>query len=229
MVDSSLSSDLEQEGSPPKVQQQRRSLAKKPRAKATSKSSRAHHSSSKTLAQNKTEQRKHKALERQFEKAKSHLTCHQASATDLGLSSRSVEVAGPSHNSQATSASSAGSLDAPPNLGLSKGVSLSLPDVSSASAVRPSSDLRRLPEATFTPTAAGFCPEEAGAQFNFQSILSDALAKLLAAGLQQGAGTSQPQSLPSQALVPDTSKGTATVSSHADYKSSDDSEHGGGH
>lgn len=67
----------------------------------------------------------------------------------------------------------------------SKGVSLSLPDVL---AVGSTTSQRRLPEATFTPTAAGLrAPEVAlpAPQLDLQSMFSSALSSLLAAGLQQ--------------------------------------------
>lgn len=61
---------------------------------------------------------------------------------------------------------------------------------------------------------------------NFQSVLSDALAKILAAGLQQGIGVPQTHTLPSPAPVPVNQKVTPTITSHAEGASSEESEGG---
>lgn len=94
----------------------------------------------------------------------------------------------------------------------------------------PQSDLpltpRCLPEATFTLTAAGLCTEEPVIQLDFQSVLSDALAKILAAGIQQGAGTSQPPSIGHHALVQDNPLAKASTSANTDYVSFDESDRG---
>lgn len=141
MADSSLSLDLEEECSPPQVQHQ-------PRSKKTKSRPHKAHTSSKTSAPNKAELRRHQALERQFEKA-------QQQASVQGQALGSGDGAGPSRGSQTKSSSSGVALHAGSNLRRSKGVSLSLPDVSNPSVTDLSSGHRRLPEATFTPTAAG--------------------------------------------------------------------------
>lgn len=82
-------------------------------------------------------------------------------------------------------------------LGLSKGVFLSMPDVSTVGRSVPPIPQRRQVEATFTPTAAGLRKEEGdllGDQLDLQTMLSTALSRILAAGIQQAT------QLPSQAL-----------------------------
>lgn len=217
MTDSSLSSDLEQEVSPTRVQKQCLPVSKRVKARVTSKASKAHHSSSRALAQDKADMRRHKALERQFEKAKrrtTQSTNRNDSAAEPGTSDQLDASAGPSLLPCDNACSIAGGPGTVSALGLSKGVSLSLPDVSSAAMVKPSSALRQLPEATFTPTAAGLHTRESGAQLDLHSMLSDALAKILAAGIQQRAGSSQSHTLHPHAQVHDKPTDMGTVSAH---------------
>lgn len=74
-----------------------------------------------------------------------------------------------------------------------------MPDVSAATFVEPPVVQRRIPEVTFTPTAVGLCSGVPSNQLDLHSMLSDALAKILAAGIQQEVGNlcqtvnSQPQ------------------------------------
>lgn len=107
-------------------------------------------------------------------------------------------------------------------------MSLSLPDVFAPVAIGHPTGLRHLPEATFTPTVAGLRPEGEGNQLNFQSMLSDALAKILAAGLQQGALPPQPPPI-AQTALPDRPLATAAASSsqpaHASSEGSDEEDH----
>lgn len=74
---------------------------------------------------------------------------------------------------------------APPSL--TKGVSRSMPDVSSVGLYSSHPARHRLPEATFTPMAAGLRtpdPPPVGPQLDLQGMLSMALSNILVAGLQ---------------------------------------------
>lgn len=167
MSDSSLSSDLEQEFSPPPAQEKqhksrsKRTVAKSPNAppKPT-----------------KDELRLHKALKKQHEKAKCTGHCAQA------VLSAALPV-----------------LES--TLAYSKGVSQSLPDVSTMARGPQPSPRRHLPEVTFTPTAAGLRTGEPFAQFDLQSVLSDGLANVLAASMHQAPSSALPHTVSTQAQV----------------------------
>lgn len=75
-------------------------------------------------------------------------------------------------------------------MGLSKGVSLYLPDVLATQWAETSVVPRQPPEVTFTPTAAGLRREGGhlpGIDCNLQTMLLEALSKIMVAGMQQGA------------------------------------------
>lgn len=102
---------------------------------------------------------------------------------------------------------------------------MSLLDVSLAPQVIQPLAPRRIPDATFIPTAAGLRPEEPTAQLDFQSMLSDDLAKILAAGIQQGAGGA-PHTITHHAQVHANPPAKATVLAQTDYASSEESDRG---
>lgn len=178
MADSDLSSELEQETCPPPAQPKKQAWSKRHKARSDGVKNKVSRSSC-----TKDEMRRHKALEKR---------CEQAKRTKRpSICCESSGESGPSSSSQQLSADS-GSLrsseldpraqqeSAPPQVPLAPQTDQPL-------------RARSVPEATFTPTAAGLRPEESSGQLDFQSLLSDALAKILVAGLQQGAGSAQPQ------------------------------------
>lgn len=103
---------------------------------------------------------------------------------------------------------------------------MSLPNVSNPSTSDVSLGRRRLPEATFTPTAAGLRSEVPDNPVNFHSMLSDALAKILAAGLQQETTAFLTNVLPSQAPAPAIAKVAHSSRQRAVDTSSEESDSG---
>lgn len=181
-----MSSDLEQEPSPPRAPAKRKS---KSRARSASAST-ASCQPGTSLAVDKDAQRRHKALERQYDKARQAMLA-SVFPTDHPLPSLG-------RSSPAPGVSDSQALSDPPvrafasnmatSRGLSRRASLSLPDVSAVGLADPILPQARRPEATFTPTAAGLWGPEGPplpTQVDFQAMLSNALSSLLAAGLQQ--------------------------------------------
>lgn len=173
MADSSLSSDLEHEPSPPRAKQKAVPQVHSVPPSHTSRKSKS------SLSADKDALRRHKALERQFDKAR------QAAATSVFAPDRPTTPHGfPSVDPEASSAGlSAPPHDGDPSVtagpsggshGLSKKTSLSLPDVSSVGLAKSILPLPRQPEVTFTPTAAGLHALECQlptSQMGFQALL----------------------------------------------------------
>lgn len=193
MADVALSSDSEGAGRcPPPLPKQRskKSKSKSHKSRASTKSSQP----------NKAEQKRHQALEKQF------LLAQQASLMELSHVSEEGEDLTAGCQAGPSSASDTGLRSS--NLLRSQGVSRSLPNVYVPPTPEASVPRDRTPTATFTPTAAGLRPDMPCSQPNLQSILSDALAKILVAGIQQESIPSTSSTLPAQASAP-----AATVAS----------------
>lgn len=186
MADSSLSSDLELEASPPRKKGTR---PKATTGKRTGGSSRKSRKDKVPPRQDKDALRRNKAFERKCSKA-------QRMATSSLARDPSPSQLAPSTSADAWPPSvRADSPPLPPparvpadsghSLLRAKGVSQSMPDVS---VVGLSASHRRRPEATFTPTADGLRDPEvpqAAPQLDLQAMFSSAISSLLAAGLQQ--------------------------------------------
>ncbi|XP_034296175.1 lamina-associated polypeptide 2, isoforms alpha/zeta-like [Pantherophis guttatus] len=185
MADAYLSSDSEQEPSPPKAPSKHKSKSRG-RSTAVSSESLQHRPSS---AAEKDAQRRHRALEKQYDRARLatsasvFATGQQLSPQGhLALTSDAVPGLGEDRDAS-TSQALAG-----PSRGLTKRTSLSLPDVSSVGLAEPHPTSSRRAEATFTPTAAGLRGPEGQLltpQVDLQAALSNALSSILAAGLHQ--------------------------------------------
>lgn len=153
MADSSLSSDLEHETSPPRPPKTKA----KAKTRSTS-SSRPIPQPKASVASDKDSLRRHNALERQFKKAK------QAASSSLGLEAQPLQQAPLVQGSDdvtplvthtqrpSTLANSFGSSDY--SLARSRGVSLSMPNVSAVGFPPSAAPQQKQPEATFTPTGA---------------------------------------------------------------------------
>lgn len=147
MADSSLSSDLEHEASP-----SRPSKHKTKSGKQSASSSRTPHQPKASSSSDKDALRHHKALERQYNKTK------QAVSMSLGLETQPLQHAplipraiGPLLPPTPPSSLLAENFEGSGQpLALSKGVSLSMPDVSAVGLSAPPAPQRKQPEATFT-------------------------------------------------------------------------------
>lgn len=167
MPGSSFSSDSDREESPAR-------LCSSHKRHSGSKAATSSHKAPRAKA-DKDAIRRHKALERQFEKVRLAAAASEVRGeTSLGHEPRSPRQGG------------ASACTSNP-LVLSRGVSLSLPDVSVAGLDSAQRSRRPQPAATFTPTAAGLreeFPATASAPVDFQAMLSSALASIMAAGIQ---------------------------------------------
>lgn len=159
--------------------------------------------------------RRHRAFEKQFDKAR------QAALT----SGRGVSA------SEAVETPLASSSDGIPQpataLAGATSVSRSMPDVSQVSLDPLQIPRRSLPEATFTPTAAGLRAPESqppAASLDLQSILSTALSTILASSLHQTT-QSQPQ-VPVPEVVPSRTTDRPRSPYRDDSDSSVDSDRG---
>lgn len=223
-----MSSDLEHEASPPRPPKSHKTMSGKWAASSSHKSLQPKAST----ALDKDTLWHHRALERQYNKAKQ--TVQASLELGTGPPQLATPLQGPMVQGETLPAAPPPRLlpgelaDSGPPLGLSRGVSLSLPDVSAAGLAASHTPLRRQPEATFTPTAAGLRAAEgclSGSQLDFQSLLSTALSSLLAAGIQQA--THPPlQSLPIQHLAQANPSTGAHSPPCKESASSIDSKHG---
>lgn len=220
MADIDLSSDSDQEFDPPVVRHTHHKGRKQAKSKASSKASKT--SQQLIVGRSKSELRRHEALERQFNKASKGLPQQAGQETEPDPPSPSGDTA--SLHELEPAFSEARRPSGVSNLVLSKGISVSMPDVSLVPQIDLPVRARRPPEATYTPSAAGLRPEELSTSVNLQSMLSEALAKILAAGLQQGVNTAQPSTsgLPSQTRP--ARLATEAVRAHTVCSSSEDSD-----
>lgn len=187
MAESDLSSDMEPE---PCSLQRPAKRSKKPSGKRSKVSSHRSHSQHQGKGADKAAQRRHNALERQWDKARWAAEV----GLDAGAHTRGASVsASENPASPGSPASSTGPAEqddgrcaAPQRL--SKRVSQSLPDVSGVGLQSFHRPPRTLPEATYTPTAAGLRDQGGlplATPMDMQAFLSSTFSSFLATGLHQ--------------------------------------------
>lgn len=203
MADSPLSSDLELDSSPQRVAATSDDIPIVSGANTKSKSK--PHSKSKTKKSvdkpakvDKWAQRRHEVLERQYDKARRTAEAHSennapiaggASAPEHQTVQSVLPVVSQQVQAQATAA-------APDYTGTVFGCqgNMDYLPLHQSAGLAPST--RRLPEATFTPTAAGLrgaASQPAQAQvLDLQAMVSNALANIFQAGIQQASQANPP-------------------------------------
>lgn len=225
MADSALSSDLEAEVSSPKDMAL---LAPKgSKAKAKSKVPRALRAHTKNpSAQEKGALRCHKTLERQYDKARrSSVTDHHTTPASVPVPSQPVFGAMPHHlPPELLSLSSRASESHPAfDMALSQGAPTNLPQGPAPSSEDTPVSPTYMPASVCAP-AVSLSSAGVDNQLDIHSMLSDALAKILAAGIQQSVNPGLAGNLQTsvQGRLPD----RPTTSTHHEYVSSEESDNG---
>lgn len=205
MADSALSSDMKHEGSPTEMEattskvtaskhSDSRHSKKGSRTKARILQASPSATAKRAMVVDRDASRRHKALERQFDKAQREAQVVRQcsdSATIIDLHEPKMSTPLPSgmaNRMRATPTGAALPDHVRPFLGVSHvGPVVTPPPVQAQEESFPSTINRRAPEATFTPTAAGLRAGEgqcAGPPLDLQNMVSEAISRIFVAGIQ---------------------------------------------